>query len=332
MDVMTISKLIERYEAYFKALAALFLLIVGVTTNVHEFLQGPRNWGWLEWIIVLVVLVVPGVLVIRALRGHASRLLDPNALRLDPQSPDQLIGRAEDLQKFLKTLVNPLVFLISESGCGKTALLRAGVEQHPDFTDRYLPIYIDMSALDWEDGPLRELRDGFARALPTDDPARSILKPQSGPSDYVSAFENYFTRSMHRPLLLLDQFDDYQAQSRLRDHFFPPQTQQWCKAEEITKQNAFWRVVRACVRANALHVVVAVRNEASPGLDCIRFFHDTPQFGLLRLPSGLLGRSSTDSLNGRKANRRSLPILSTDGPSCVNAWYMTFKVRFCLSN
>jgi hypothetical protein len=32
-----------------------------------------------------------------------------------------------------------------------------------------LPIYIDMSVLDWDVGPLREVREGFAHALPDDD-------------------------------------------------------------------------------------------------------------------------------------------------------------------
>jgi hypothetical protein len=142
MDAVRIRKLSERYEGVFAALMVALAAIVGTVTKFFEVLREPWDWGWAQWIVASLLLVVAVVLVRRSLRGHASRLLDPNALNLDPQSPDQLIGRAEDLQKFLKALVNPLVFLISESGCGKTALLRAGVEQHPDFTNRYLPIYI----------------------------------------------------------------------------------------------------------------------------------------------------------------------------------------------
>jgi hypothetical protein len=84
----------------------------------------------------------------------------------NPQSPQQLVGRREDLAKLLTALANPLVFLVSESGCGKSALLRAGVVQGPAFTQRFLPIYIDMSVLDWEDGPLRAVR---LRALSFDE-------------------------------------------------------------------------------------------------------------------------------------------------------------------
>jgi tetratricopeptide (TPR) repeat protein len=290
---MDVTKIFERYERVFYTLMVALAAIVSTVTAFFHVLREPWEWGWSEWTVALIFSLGVIAMVRRSLRGHSSRLLDPDALRLDPQSPDQLFGRAEDLQKLLNVVrSNPLVFLISESGCGKTALLRAGVEQHPDFIGRFLPIYVDMSALDWEDGPVRELCDGFSRALPADDPARSILEPQSGPRDYVEVFRNYYARSMRRPLLLLDQFDDYQTQSKLRDKFFPPETQQWRKADEILPHNKFWRVVRACVGAKVpvLHVIVAVRDEASPGLDCIRFSRETPQFGLLRLPSGLVGQ------------------------------------------
>jgi hypothetical protein len=48
-------------------------------------------------------------------------------------------------------------------------LLRAGIAKGDAFTQRFLPIYIDMSVLDWDVGPLREVREGFAHALPDDD-------------------------------------------------------------------------------------------------------------------------------------------------------------------
>jgi hypothetical protein len=74
---------------------------------------------------------------------RASRLVDPDALKLDPQSPQQLVGRREDLDKLLNALANPLVFLVSESGCGKSALLRAGYSS--DLDDAYLdPMLVEL--------------------------------------------------------------------------------------------------------------------------------------------------------------------------------------------
>jgi hypothetical protein len=188
------------------------LLVTGLWTGLLNL--DPSKWSWREpGFLLLAILLVAG-LTVRSRRASASRLIDPDALKLDPRSPEQLIGRREDLDRLLNALANPLVFLVSESGCGKSALLRAGVAQGPAFTDRFLPIYIDMSVLDWADGPLRAVREGFSRALPADDPARATLDKQSVPTNYAQAFADYHKRMQRRPLLLLDQFDDYQAQPR----------------------------------------------------------------------------------------------------------------------
>jgi hypothetical protein len=160
--------------------------------------------SWREYAITAAAASLLVVVTIRSRKAHVSRLIDPEALKLDPQSPEQLVGRREDLDKLLKALANPLVFLVSESGCGKSALLRAGVAQGPAFLRRFLPIYIDMSVFDWEDGPLRAVREGFAQALPNDDPARG--KVRSTARHYAEALGEYYRRTRRRPLLLLDQF------------------------------------------------------------------------------------------------------------------------------
>ena len=47
------------------------------------------------------------------------------------------------------------------------------------------------------------------------------------------------------PLLLLDQFDDYQAQPRHRDRFLKDQV--WRNADDIIKENNFWCLVQICL-------------------------------------------------------------------------------------
>jgi len=86
----------------------------------------PSASSWPEIAVAAASACVLALVAVRSRKRHVSRLLDPDALKLDPQSPEQLVGRREDLGKLLKALANPLVFLVSESGCGKSALLRAG--------------------------------------------------------------------------------------------------------------------------------------------------------------------------------------------------------------
>jgi hypothetical protein len=47
-----------------------------------------------------------GAIAVRSRSARTSRLIDPDALKLDPRSPEQLVGRREDLDKLLNVLAN----------------------------------------------------------------------------------------------------------------------------------------------------------------------------------------------------------------------------------
>ena len=210
MDLEKIVKLVDQWKAL---IAAVTLLLAGGVGLLTELLKlDPGKWSWRELSFALLAILLVAAIMVRSRSARTSRLIDPDALKLDPRSPEQLVGRREDLDKLLNVLTNPLVFLVSESGCGKSALMRAGIVEGSAFTERFLPIYIDMSVLDWEDGPLRAVREGFSRALPVGDPARTKLDARSGPKAYSEAFADCRKRIQRRPLLLLDQIDDYQAE------------------------------------------------------------------------------------------------------------------------
>jgi hypothetical protein len=299
MDLEKLRQLIERWQTLLVGIGLLVTAAVAVRTQLLSL--KPWEWSWPEIVLILLAILAVASLVFRSRRAHLSRLIDPEALKLDPQSPDQLLGRREDLDKLLTALANPLVFLVSESGCGKSALLRAGVALGPAFLERFLPIYIDMSVLDWEDGPLRAARDGFARALPPDDPLRGRLDARSTPRQYAEAFADHDRRTHRRLLLLLDQFDDYQAQPRHHDRFLPLETRVWRTADVIARENAFWRALRQCLQADAISIVVACRDDASQGLESFRFRPDVQTFDLPRLGRGLV-RTIIDRLTDRPAN------------------------------
>jgi hypothetical protein len=82
---------------------------------------------WVPW-------AVGGVLVLLGLwqlsRGFSrkSRLLQPERLLIDPDNPDHLRGRTDEIRWLREAVAaRPLVFLEGESGCGKSALIRSGL-------------------------------------------------------------------------------------------------------------------------------------------------------------------------------------------------------------
>ena len=262
----------------------------------------PRNWSWREFSLTATAVILLVAAYLWSRRSTVSKLADPESLKLDPRSPEHLIGRRDDLARLLVALADSLVFLVSESGCGKSALLRAGVMHDPGFTERFLPIYIDMSPLDWETQPLRAVREGFARALPDDFPDRARLTPDSDPQAFAEAFLDCYRRLLRRPLLLMDQFDDFQANPRHRDRFLPPETRVWRGPGAIEPDNAFWRMLRHCLAADTVSLIVACREDAAMGLESLRFQSDIPPFALPRLERGLV-RTIIDRVTERPADK-----------------------------
>jgi hypothetical protein len=241
--------------------------------------------------------LISGVQQAMARKREASRLGDDSALKLDPQSSEHLFGREDDLHRLLRDLsISPLVFLAGESGCGKTALLHAGVKHSQAFTTQYLPIYIDMSRLDWADVPLSEIREGLSQALPPGHSALGELDGNSLPEAYSKLFAECCNNARRRPLLLLDQFDDYQTE--YLDRFLP----KWRPASEIENDNAFWRLLGNCLREDSLSVIVACREEAHAGLDSVRFREPRGTFCLQRLGRGIV-RKIIDSLTERPTGK-----------------------------
>jgi hypothetical protein len=300
LDPKKIAEALAPWQVLIAAIIAIAPGIFGIWEAALQW--NPLAWSWREIAYASVATTFVVFVTFRSRREQASRLLDADALRLDPQSPEHLIGRRDDLNKLLNALANPLVFLVSESGCGKSALLRAGVVPGQAFTERFLPVYIDMSVLDWEDGPRRAVREGFSRLLSADDPLRSKLGSHSMPEDFSEVFNDYLKRSQRRALLLLDQFDDYQAQPQHRERFLPKDTRVWRTADQIEKENAFWRVLHSCLQNDSMSVVVACREDAAKGLESIRFYREVPQFDLARLEPGLV-RMIIDRLTNRSPDK-----------------------------
>ena len=82
---------------------------------------------WLPWVLAAISLLVGVSLLWRGL-SRKSRLLWPEALLIDPDNPDHLRGRTDEVRRLSQAVsTRPLVFLEGESGSGKSALIRSGL-------------------------------------------------------------------------------------------------------------------------------------------------------------------------------------------------------------
>ena len=175
-----------------------------------------------------------GVAIVRQTYASASRLKDPNALRLDPAEPHHLLGRKDDVAHVAGALPRRLIFLVGESGSGKTALLRAEVVSAPEVVREHVPFYIDLTDQDWDDGLLMLIRDRFRLALPDSERQEFAAADSGSPADLLAVFDLYHQKLGRRPLLIFDQFDDYAAHhlAHLRD----PKSGAWRDAEEVAAE------------------------------------------------------------------------------------------------
>ena len=103
-----------------------------------------------------------------------------DALRIDPDNPAHLIGRADKISKLEELCRNSfLVNLVGESGAGKSALVRSGLVPSLVENEKLLPVYMDTWGQNWELGPATGLADAVWAAL--DDDSRQKLELTTRP-------------------------------------------------------------------------------------------------------------------------------------------------------
>src|SRR5262249_28492076 len=82
------------------------------------------------------------------------------------------------------------------------------------------------------------------------------------------------------PLLVFDQFDDYQAAHR--SQFLPGRRRTWIDPRELTRTNRFWRLIKRLFDRQVVRCLFVTRTDASGGLKSVRFL-DPPVYRLARL-------------------------------------------------
>ena len=263
------------FEDKVKTLGGALSALLGILTFVPQFKQsliqafealGLPSTTW--WGVAVVLLLAGAVVLRESLRR--SRFLRPEALFLRAHDPAHLKGRDEDIH-LLVALCHEYqqIHLLGESGAGKTALIQAGLCPALQAQRGVLPIYQGVWGHDWQAGPYTALRDAFWAALSADDCQALGLVELPQPEAVVKLFEQVRTHLGSTPLVIFDQFDDYQI--RHRAEFLPGRRRTWVPVAQLIEANAFWRDIAALVQQRIIHCLFVTRNDTAGGLESVRF-------------------------------------------------------------
>src|SRR5205814_961096 len=102
-----------------------------------------------------------------------------------------------------------------------------------------------------------------------DEASRELMGLKTVPAATAgrAVLEEASTKLGRTPLILLDQFDDYQL--RHHERFLPRKT--WLKPRRLAEQNGFWRDLHELLASGKIHVVVVTRTDTAAGLTSVRF-------------------------------------------------------------
>lgn len=279
MDSKRLTEWLSSAEGSGKALLAFVGIVASIWTasgSLTSMLGLSGRWPFLFGGGGVILF---GAIVWRSYRGStpASRLEKPELFTLRPTGPEDLIGRVEDLEKLTESVRrNRIVLLDGESGCGKSALAAAGLVPRLKASGEFIPVLVREWGEDWVRGPLSASTGALFEAI---DPESKEVLEWSAPPDQAASIETLladlkkrlsavFERLSRRSLLIADQFDDYEASHRAR---FLDGTGNWLSPAVLAEKNPFWSLVRECLDAGSMHLLVITRSDSAAGLACVRF-------------------------------------------------------------
>ena len=258
----------DKIKALSGSLLTLTSVVLSLLAQLPPSLQGYQP----VWCGLLGILLLLGLwLLWSALLAPKSRLLQPERFVIRPEERRHLKGREEEISELADLCERqPLVFLEGESGAGKTALVRSGlVDECPpaaapasrlprSFRGR---LGRSSSALLW--GELR-------LSLSASDLKNLESSSLSSPAELFSILALAPHQLDRTPLLIFDQFDDYQSTypQRFREE---DQASTWISHETLTRVNFFWREIARLVDSGAIHCLFVSRTDNAAGFDAVRF-------------------------------------------------------------
>jgi len=253
--------------------------LTALGTAVDAFLNKLTDASQLRLIILGAVTLGLGLAwrLVRKRMGPTSSFTSPAKLKIGQR---YLYGREDEVRILSDRLKDyPLVFLVGESGAGKSSLLEKGLVPKLKESPFTLPIYLNHWGADWIEGPRRTLADALSQTLDAGLRERLGLKGPLGVDQLFPTLARLHDDLGLSPVLLLDQFDDYQT--RHREQFLRGPDRKLLRAPDLVRDNPFWKEFAELLEAGKLHCVVATRDDAQWGLESVRF--QEPGFYLLPL-------------------------------------------------
>jgi hypothetical protein len=251
-------------------LGGLLALVPQFSKNISDALDAVIKLPPTVWYFASVLLPVVGVFALRDGLARRSRLLRPEALLLKTNNPEHLKGREEDIER-LSALCHDYqqVNLVGESGAGKSALIRAGLWPRLQAERKLFPIYLNVWGHDWEAGPRNALVRALWAALSDEDRHTVEFTELPKPEHLVSTLQQVQAKLGSTPLLIFDQFDDYQT--RHCSQFLAGRRRTWLPTSRLITMNSFWRGIKEVIDNHTVHCLFATRTDTADGLESIRF-------------------------------------------------------------
>jgi hypothetical protein len=238
-------------------------LFIKADTAVGGFIHARPEvrWG------VVVGLVLLGYSLLREARRRRSRLRRPSAIVPRNTNPDHLVGRDDHVRTLAGHCARErLVFVTGESGVGKSAFVRAGLmpELMKVKPPEFVPVYFDNWGKDWVTGPADHLAQAVFRELRELPVGLAEVPSLAQIAPLFSAVRRQLGRT---PLLVFDQFDEYQARHEsllLKDGA-------WLKPRELCHRNQFWSTISDLIVRDLATCIFVTRKDKAEALNLVRF-------------------------------------------------------------
>lgn len=252
-----------------------------------------------------VVLVISAIGMIATSGAERSKLLRPESfvLSADVDTSSSLRGRDRDLRDLVELCGStPQVFLYGDSGVGKTALLRAGLWHALRSSRSLFPIYLSGLSDDLSLSALTPIAARIWTELSDEQRAHLGLTMTPTAIETVSVLRRIEGATGRKPLLILDQFDDFLSRNA---HSLMTNARSWISSNTLVFQSPFWRSINDVVSDDTIHMIAASTSEFAVGFRLITFGATSETYALRRVDAGavrsllldLAGGSHTDAVS-----------------------------------